>query len=235
MFAFNGLSALVISFTFFCLACSLHAQTDSTVMYQDDGEKMPLPLGMDFELGIAIPTTKEIFNLYPLGLNLELGPKVGLLPSQRLWVKPLGGLRWLPQNMEDLNGEVMQHFLTWHTGIELQYQFQKGNLFLYPLLRLNYNWSRNFSSVTTDVGMDYSDTDYSYTYVRGSGLSQELGIRFQIRTGYLKLSYNFYNPNLSLSDRVINDDYNAGYRGITQQRLNFNTINIGIGYDLFIQ
>lgn len=235
MFALNGLRVLIASFTFFCLANSLLAQTDGGEMYQDDDEKMPLPLGMDLELGMAIPTKKEIHNLYPIGVSLEFGPKVGLLPSQRLWIKPLGGVRWLPQNMEDLNGEVMQHFLTWHTGIEFQYQYQKGNLFFYPLLRLNYNWSRNFSSVTTNAGTDYSNTDYSYTYISGRGLSQELGMRFQIRTGYLKLSYSFYRSNLRLSDRVIYDDYDAGYSGITQQRLNFNTINIGIGYDLFIQ
>ncbi|WP_157278542.1 hypothetical protein [Olivibacter sitiensis] len=220
----------------FSLAPVLHAQTDSTD-FDDDYSlgPAPLPLGMDFEFGMSVPTGKEAFNLYPLGAQFELGPKVGMLTSQRLWLKLLGGVRWLGQNMDGFNGNEMQHFLSWYSGAEFTYQFQKNNLFLYPILRINYNWSRNFSSYTEDAGTDYSNTTYSYTYIRGKDWSPELGLRLQIRTGYLKLSYNLYRPELRLSDRVINDDHMAGYHGIERQRINFSTINIGIGYDLFIQ
>lgn len=220
-----------------CLLCFSYGQEQPDELHHDEYvyQGHPLPLGMDFEFGFAVPTKKEISNLYPVGLHLELGPKVGFLPSQRLWIKPLGGLRWLPQNVEGMGEGVMQHFLTWHTGLELQYQFQHRNLFYYPLLRMNYNWSRNFESVTTDTGSDYSDTSYSDTFISGRGFSTELGMRFQVRTGYIKLSYTIYRPNLHLGQSVINDDHRAGYTGIQAQRLNFNTINIGLGYDLFIQ
>jgi hypothetical protein len=191
-------------------------------------------IGVDFEMGASMPANKSTRDVYFFGLNASAGVKITALKSQKLWIKPLGGIKWYYKEIEKENS-ITDHFRVLKAGLEFQYSIPAGGDFtFYPLLRFDHNWCANYFSATysTGIGSNYSRVEKSEKFLTGTGFSADAGIRMQHNRWYLKLDYGLFKPQLHVSQQLIDEAYGEGYIIAPTRQFNFNSFNLSFGSDL---
>ena len=76
------------------------------------------------------------------------------------------------------------------------------------------------------------DVSYSENYLRGTGISEEVGLRVQVSDWYVKAGYELFRPRLRVRQSIVDDDLTSGYVTPPSHPFRFNTVNISIGFSI---
>jgi len=187
-------------------------------------EKFPVLL--DAEIGASRFTSPATRSVFPLGANLKVGPVFAFGDQWRFRLRPQVGVTFFSNRIDDW---VTEQLLIVKLGGQVSYDaFYLGQATFFPYLAADFNWVANFDAEEVGEGDDTNVT-YSDSYLKGTGFSQEVGVRVQVREWYVKLGYEFFSPRLQVRQDVINDDLASGYITPPNHRFNFNSFNISVG------
>jgi len=188
--------------------------------------------GIEFGMGLAVPTSKDINKAFYAGGDVSLGFKAAVLPSKRLWIMPCGGTKIYVKNAGSDNS-VTETFRTWKAGVELQYKTAEHKKYaFFPLLRVDQNWCSNFFSKTYDynAATNTQTIAQSDNYLSGNGLSFDAGIMI-VRSSlwFLKIDYEYFKPSLNVNNDLKNELLAEGFAIPAATKLNCSSLNIGVG------
>ena len=187
------------------------------------------PVLLDAEVGAERFTSSPIRSVFPMGATLKVGPVFAFGDQWRLRMRPHAGVTFFSNKIDDW---ITEQLLMVKLGGQVSYDiWYLGQATFFPYLAADFNWVANFDAEEVGDGND-SNIQYSESYLRGNGFSQEVGMRVQIRDWYVKLGYTFFNPKLKVRRDVIDDDLASGYITPPSHRFNFNSFNITVGASL---
>jgi hypothetical protein len=184
------------------------------------------------DAGFASPQNRELSDVFKGGINASLGVKTAFLKN-KLWVRPLGGLKYYFKNVE-MGESRREAFITWKAGLELQYNAYTLNKFsFFPIVRVDQNWSTSRFTKLSDEkssGTSFQTIDKVLT---GSTYSIDAGIMV-VRSGdlYVKLDYEYYKPDLKVNPDLIQEMLEAGYSITDHKVLNCSSVNLSVGVNL---
>jgi hypothetical protein len=185
------------------------------------------------EAGAAIPANKDLNNVFTAGVNGAIGPVISVL-DEKLSIQPLGGMKWYFKQVKEENS-LTEHFRTWKAGVSVSYTVVgfKG-IQLSPLLRLDYNWSSNYYSETYDYNVynGMSSIALSDKYLKGNGISYDIGMKIQRPNWYLKIDHEFFKPTLTVNEKLRSEAWNQGFFIPENYTYNLNSFNLTIGYQI---
>jgi hypothetical protein len=215
----------VLYFSFLFVSCAVLGQ---------GGDRK---IGFDFDLGGAIPTNGSISNVFHLGMDVSMGPKLALTKKRNLWLKAVGGFRLYAKSSDVVgssgdSNSVTEHFTTWKAGLEIQYFVYQGHRFsIEPLARIDYNWSSNYYSETIgyDPTSNTTTIGKSDNALSGNGVSYDLGLRVRKGLLYLKLDYEYYRPKLTVNKDLVADAATEGFIIPSSQTFDLSSFNFGLG------
>jgi hypothetical protein len=215
----------VLFFSFLFVSCAVLGQGDSR------------KIGFDFDLGGAVPTNGSVSNVFHLGMDVSMGPKLVLTKKRDLWLKVVGGFQLYSKssNVASSSGDsnsVTEDLRTWKAGLEVQYfLFQRRRLSIEPLVRINYNWVANYYSETIgyDPTTNTTTIGKSDNALSGNGLSYDLGLRIRKGLIYLKLDYEYYRPKLNVDKQLVSEAATEGLIIPASQTFDLSSFNFGLG------
>ena len=191
---------------------------------QEVDDKFPVLL--DAEVGAERFVSSSIHSVFPVGAGLKVGPAFAFGDEWRLRVRPQVGVTFFSNRLDEWANEQL---LIVKVGGQLSYDlFYLGQVTFFPYVGADFNWVANFDAEEVGEGDD-SSVEYSDSYLKGNGFSQELGMRVQMRDWYVKAGYTFFSPRLKVRRDVIDDDLAAGYLTPASHRFNFNSFHIAVG------
>lgn len=184
------------------------------------------PVFLDAEIGIERFAASAMHSVFPAGANLKVGPVFAFANEWRLRLRPHAGVKFFSNEIDD---RVTEQLLVVKLGGQVSYDvFYLGQATFFPYLAADFNWVANFDAEQEGDGDDASII-YSDSYLKGSGFSQEAGLRVQMREWYVKLGYEFFRPRLKVRRGIIEDDLASGYITPRNHPFNFNSFNISVG------
>ncbi|MGV3761926.1 hypothetical protein [Parapedobacter sp.] len=196
----------------------------SNLPAQERPEKFPVLL--DAEVGVDRFTASTMHSIFPVGANLKLGPVFAFGDQWRFRMRPHAGVTFFSNEIDDW---VTEQLLIVELGGQVSYDaFYFGQATFFPYVAADFNWVGNFDAEQEGDGDD-TDVTYSDSYLRGTGFSQEMGLRIQVREWYVKLGYEFFRPRLKIQKEIIEDDLASGYITPRTHRFNFNSFNMTVG------
>jgi hypothetical protein len=185
------------------------------------------------DAGAAVPTNKDLSEVFTTGVNLYAGAELPLM-NQRLFVQPIGGMKWYFKEITQENS-LTEHFRTWKAGVAFSYNLVSiKQINISPLIRFDYNWSSNYYSETYNYDF-YSNTSsvaLSDKYLKGTGISYDLGIKLQKKKWYLKIDHEFFKPVLNVNEQLRSEAYGQGFLIPATYTYNMNSLNLTIGYQI---
>lgn len=184
------------------------------------------PVFLDAEIGAERFTASAMHSIFPVGASLKVGPVFAFGDQWRLRLRPHAGVTFFSNKIDEW---VTEQLLIVKLGGQVSYDlFYLGQATFFPYLTADFNWVANYDAEQEGDGDDANIT-YSDSYLKGTGFSQEMGLRVQIREWYVKLGYEFFNPRLKVRKDIIDDDLASGYITPRNHRFNFNSVNITVG------
>lgn len=196
---------------------------------QELPEKFPVLL--DAEAGANRFTSSTLHAVFPVGASLKVGPVFAFGDQWRFRLRPHAGVTFFSNKIDEW---VTEQLLIVKLGGQVSYDaFYLGQATFFPYVAADFNWAANFDAETEGDGDDANIT-YSDSYLRGTGFSQEVGLRVQMRQWYVKAGYAFFRPRLKVRKDIIDDDLASGYITPPNHRFNFNSVNIAVGVMLSI-
>lgn len=187
------------------------------------------PVFLEAEVGVDRFAASAMHSVFPAGANLKLGPVFAFADEKRLRLRPHAGVKFFFNEIDDW---VTEQLLVVKLGGQVSYDmFYVGQTTFFPYLAADFNWVANYDAESEGDGDD-ADVTYSDSYLRGSGFSQEVGLRVQVREWYVKVGYEFFNPRLKVKKGLIEDDLASGYITPRSHQFDFNSFNITVGATL---
>ncbi|SKB47633.1 hypothetical protein SAMN05660226_01544 [Parapedobacter luteus] len=184
------------------------------------------PVFLELEGGVERFSDAPLRSVFPGGINLTLGPAFSVADQGRLRLRPQTGIKLF---FNELDEWTTEHLRVIRLGGQASYDaFFVGQTTFFPYFAIDFNWVANYDAESAAAG-DGERVSFSDNYLKGSGISQALGLRMQYREFYVKLGYEFFYPRLKVEKKVMNDDVAAGYITPTSYPFNFNVINLSLG------
>ncbi|MEC3881183.1 hypothetical protein [Parapedobacter sp. 10938] len=184
------------------------------------------PVFLDAEIGVQRFAASAMHSVFPAGANLKIGPVFAFGDQWRLRLRPHAGVTFYSNKIDDW---VTEQLLIVKLGGQVSYDvFYLGQATFFPYLAADFNWVANFDAEKEGDGDDANVT-YSDSYLKGTGFSQEAGLRVQMREWYVKFGYEFFSPRLKVRKDIIDDDLASGYLTPRNHRFNFNSFNVTVG------
>ncbi len=184
------------------------------------------PVFLDAEVGGVRFTEPAMHSVFPVGASLKVGPVFAFGDQWRFRLRPHAGVTFFSNKIDDW---ITEQLLVVKLGGQVSYDaFYLGQATFFPYLAGDFNWVANFDAEEEGDGDDTNVT-YSDSYLKGTGFSQEVGLRVQVREWYVKLGYEFFRPRLKIRKDMIEDDLASGYRTPRNHRFHFNSFNITVG------
>ena len=186
-------------------------------------------------MGVAIPTSKDINQVFYTGFDMSLGVKWATLPGKKLWVKPVVGMKMYTKNTDIDGDNVNETFIAVKTGLELQYPARQWRKYaLYPLLRVDYNWYSNYFSRTyneSQIGTIRTyDVAVSDKFLKGNGPAFDAGCMFLSKAHwYIRADYEYCKPSLTVYPDFVREAQEQGIYVPSTVRLDCSSINLTIG------
>ncbi len=186
---------------------------------------------IDIDAGFSNPGG-DLSEAFKGGFTGSIGFKTAFL-KDKLWLRPAGGIKYYWKT-GDLGESKREAFRTYQAGLELQYKAYTRNKFsFFPVIRANNNWSVNN---VTPKGDDKTSTPQFTTngkILSGSSYAIDAGIMV-VRSGdlYVKLDYEYYKPELTVSPELIQERLNAGLLMPDKKSYNCSSINLSVGVNL---
>ncbi|WP_353126281.1 hypothetical protein [Parapedobacter pyrenivorans] len=189
-----------------------------------------LPVFLEVEAGVERFSSPSIQSVFPTGVNVKMGPVFAFAEEWRLRLRPQAGVKLF---FNEIDEWVTEQLLIIKVGGQVSYDaFYIGQVTFFPYLAADFNWVSNYDAESDGgTGEDESIT-YSDNYLKGSGFSQEVGMRIQLQKWYVKMGYEFFKPRLKARRTIITDDLASGYLTPKSHPFVFNTFNITIGATL---
>ena len=187
--------------------------------------------GFDLAIGGAYPLNKKTNNTFHLGINFILAGNLPALQFQKLNVKPAIGMKWYYKEIQEVN-QVTEHLRTWKAGLQVEYDVVKlKTLQLSPIIKLDYNWTSNYFSETYyyDPWTNTSTTATTSKYLKGTGISCDVGLKGKFRQFFIQFNYEYYKPELNVHPDIISNAMNEGIIIAPRHRYNFNSLNLAAG------
>ena len=185
-----------------------------------------VPVYLEGEIGGRLFSNASIRSVFPAGAAFRLGAALALADEGRLRLRPQGGVTFFSNQIDE---DITEQLLVVKGGMEVSYDaYFVGRTTFFPYAALDYNWVFNFDMES--YGED--DVSYSENYLRGNGLSQEVGLRVQVGEWYVKAGYEFFKPRLRVQRSLINDDLESGYVTPSSHVFLLNTVNISVGFSI---
>lgn len=189
-------------------------------------------VGFDVDAGAALPMSTGLKNVFDVGLSLNLALPINLA-KEKLYLRPVIGVKWF---FKEVDNSVQEHFRTGKTGLEIQYKvksFASLPLSLYPIFRVDYNWSSNyFSQDSYDPISNTNATATSSNFLKGSDPSYAIGAMARFERFYVKIDYEIYMPTLTVDDEVVKEALEDGIIIAPTQKLELNTLTLSLGYTM---
>jgi len=188
------------------------------------------PVFLDVEAGVERFGSSSMHSVFPVGANIRIGPVFALADEWRLRLRPQAGIKIF---FNEIDEWVTEQLLITKVGAQVSYDVcYVGQVTFFPYLAADFNWVVNYDAENDGSSGDDENITYSDSYLKGSGFSQEVGLRVQVRKWYIKMGYEFFNPRLSVRKNIIADDLASGYRTPKSHTFSFNTFNITVGATL---
>ena len=185
-----------------------------------------LPVYLEGELGGSRFSQASVRSVFPAGAAFRLGAAFALTDEERLRLRPQGGVTFFSNQLDE---NVAEQLLIIKAGVQVSYDaYFVGRTTFFPYVSLDYNWVTNFDMES--YGED--DVSYSENYLRGNGLSQEVGLRVQVGEWYVKAGCEFFKPRLRVQRSLINDDLESGYITPPSHAFSLHTVNISVGFSI---
>ncbi len=185
-----------------------------------------VPVYLEGEFGVDRFGDASVRSVFPAGAAFRLGAAFALADQGRLRLRPQGGVKFFGNKIDE---EVTEQLLIIKGGIQVSYDaFFLGQTTFFPYLGIDYNWVSNFDMESYGE----EDVSYSENYLRGTGMSQEIGLRVQIREWYVKAGYELFRPRLRVRRSIVDDDLTSGYLTPSSHAFPFNTVNISLGFSI---
>jgi hypothetical protein len=186
---------------------------------------------VDIDAGFSNPGT-DIKEAFKGGLAASIGFKTAFL-KDKLWVRPVGGLKyyWKDANLGETKREA---FRTYKAGLELQYKaYTKNKYSFFPIIRADENFSANNVTPKSDDKSATAPFNTNGKVLSGSSYSIDAGIMV-VRSGdlYVKLDYEYYKPELTVSPELIQEMLAAGLYMPAKKVYNCSSINLSVGVNL---
>jgi hypothetical protein len=189
-----------------------------------------LPVSLDVEAGVERFGSSSMRSVFPAGGNLKIGPVFALTDEWRLRLRPQAGFKMF---FNEIDEWVTEQLLIIKVGGQVSYDvFYVGQVTFFPYLAADFNWVTNFDAESDGGSGEDESITYSDSYLKGSGFSEELGLRVQMPKWYVKMGYEFFNPRLKARRSIIEEDLASGYLTPKSHTFNFSTFNITIGATL---
>lgn len=201
--------------TILCWLAALHLHAQRSV-----------PVFLEGEFGIDRFSDASVRSVFPAGAAFRLGAAFALGDQERLRLRPQGGVTFFGNKIDE---EVTEQLLVIKAGVQVSYDaFFLGRTTFFPYLGVDYNWVSNFDMES--YGED--EVSYSKSYLHGTGISQEVGVRVQVGEWYAKVGYALFRPRLRVRRSIIDDDLSSGYRTPSSHVFSFNSFNISVGFSI---
>lgn len=185
-----------------------------------------IPVYLEGEIGVDRFGDGDVRSVFPAGAAFRLGAAFALADQERLRLRPQGGVKFFGNTIDE---EVTEQLLIIKGGVQVSYDaFFLGRTTFFPYLAVDYNWVSNFDMES--YGED--DVSYSENYLRGTGISEEVGLRVQVSDWYVKAGYELFRPRLRVRQSIVDDDLTSGYVTPPSHPFRFNTVNISIGFSI---
>jgi len=186
---------------------------------------------VDIDAGFSNPGA-DLKEAFKGGLAASIGFKTAFL-KDKLWLRPVGGLKyyWKTANLGEDKREA---FRTYKAGLELQYNaYKKNNYTFFPFIRLDENFSANNITPKSDEKSGTAPFNTNGKVLSGSSYSVDAGIMV-VRSGdlYVKLDYEYYKPELTVSPELVQEMLTAGMYMPTKKVYNCSSINLSVGVNL---
>lgn len=189
-------------------------------------------VGFDWDVGAALPMSSDLKNVFDVGLSMNLGLPINLA-KEKLYLRPVIGVKWFFKEVEN---SVQEHFRTGKTGLEIQYKvksFDSMPLSLYPIIRVDYNWSSNYYSKDSyNPISNTNSTATSSNFLQGNDASYAVGVMARFERVYLKIDYEIYMPTLTVDSEIVSEALDDGIIIAPTQKLDLNTLTISLGYTM---
>ena len=187
------------------------------------------PVFLELEAGIERFASPSMHSVFPAGAHLTLGPVFALASEGRLRLRPQAGVSLF---FNEIDEWVTEQLIIPKLGGQVSYDaFYVRQVTFFPYLAAEFNWVANYDAESDGGGEDENIT-YSDSYLTGTGFSQEVGLRVQVRDWYVKMGYAFFSPRLKVRRDIVADDLASGYLTPRSHSFNFNRINITVGATL---
>ena len=188
-------------------------------------------LTADVEVGAAVITSNQVKKVYGAGMKLLAGPKVALNASENLWLRVHGGFQWHFKEIEEENS-ITDHLRIWKAGTQLEYFFSTGRVHLAAVAGLNYNWCANYFSATYAYNpwTNTSQTVTSDKFLKGTGLSADIGALVSFNNFFIKTGYEYLNPLLTVNPEIVKSASNEGLIIPEEYRYNLSSLYFHVGY-----
>ncbi len=185
------------------------------------------PIFLEVEAGAERFSDRGVRAVFPLGFNVELGTAFAMADESRLRLRPQVGAKLF---FNEIESGITEQLRMIRLGAQVSYDiYYIGQTTFFPYLSADFNWVANYDAESNGGVGDLENITFSDNYLRGSGFSQEIGMRFQFREWYVKMGYEFFGPRLKARKTLIEGDLASGYITPVSHPFNLNTINVTVG------
>ena len=217
-------------------APSATSLSSPVIMLENGKQKKPKvkkvwKFAVDIDAGFSNPSG-DLKEAFKGGLAASIGFKTAFL-KDKLWLRPVGGLKYYWKNAE-LGETKREAFRTYKAGLELQYNaYTKNSYTFFPIIRVDENFSSNNITPKSDDKTTTAQFNTNGKVMSGSSYSIDAGIMV-VRSGdlYVKLDYEYYKPELTVSPELIQEMLTAGLYMPTKKVYNCSSINLSVGVNL---
>lgn len=185
-----------------------------------------VPIYLEGELGIDRFHDSSVRAVFPAGAAFRVGAAFALAEQERLRLRPQVGVIFFGNKIDE---EITEQLLIIKGGVQVSYDaFFVGRTTFFPYLDIDYNWVSNFDMES--YGED--NVSYSENYLRGTGMSHEIGFRVQRNEWYVKAGYEFFKPRLRIRRSIMDEDLTSGYLTPSSHTFPFNAFHISLGFSI---
>ncbi len=184
------------------------------------------PVLLEGEVGLERFNDASVRSVFRTGGSARLGPAFQFADEGRLRLRPQLGMKLFANQIDE---HVTEQLLFVKLGAQASYDlFYVGQTTFFPYISTEYNWASNFDAESYGD----EDTSFSERYLHGNGFSYELGLRVQVRTWYVKMGYEHFNPNMRIRDTIREEDQSSGYDTPRSYPFRFDALNISVGFSI---
>lgn len=184
------------------------------------------PVFFEGEVGMERLNAGAVRSVFPMGGTIRLGPAFMFANEGRLRLRPQLGMKLFANRIDE---NITEQLLFVKLGGQVSYDlFYVGQTTFFPYVSTEFNWVSNYDAESYGD----EDTSFSERYLHGNGLSYEFGMRVQVRNWFVKMGYEYFNPNMRIRDALLEDDLSSGYDTPRSHPFRFNTLNISVGFSI---